>query len=347
MSEQREYPWGPAAATGVGSLPGEDPAEAVRIVFGELPELPHLPELPARGVGADMVGRTAGMLVEIPVEVRPSGWRVADRPGRDLARAASHLGRDLDALEEHAGTYTGPMKIQVAGVWTLAATVEGRSGDRLLADGGAVRDLAASLAEGVAAHIERVRRRVPGARLLVQVDEPALPGVLAGTVPTASGFGRLRAVPEPDAEDALRTLLDAVRAAGAAPAVHCCAPGAPIGLLRGAGADALSLDLSLVRRADYDAIGAAVEAGTGFLLGVFPGTDGGDTRVRTADLSDPAANVSVIRELWRRLGFAPDQLARAVAVTPACGLAGASPGRARAVLAACVRGARALRDAPE
>ena len=36
-------------ATGVGSLPGTDPAEAVRIVVGELPDLPHLPELPGRG----------------------------------------------------------------------------------------------------------------------------------------------------------------------------------------------------------------------------------------------------------------------------------------------------------
>ena len=36
-------------ATGVGSLPGTDPDEAVRIVVGELPDLPHLPELPERG----------------------------------------------------------------------------------------------------------------------------------------------------------------------------------------------------------------------------------------------------------------------------------------------------------
>lgn len=48
---QNGFPWPPASATGVGSLPGTDPAEALRLVFGELPDLPHLTELPARGPG--------------------------------------------------------------------------------------------------------------------------------------------------------------------------------------------------------------------------------------------------------------------------------------------------------
>ena len=33
------FPWGPGSATGIGSLPGTDPVEAARLVFGELPEL--------------------------------------------------------------------------------------------------------------------------------------------------------------------------------------------------------------------------------------------------------------------------------------------------------------------
>ena len=40
------FPWQPASATGVGSLPGTDPVEAQRLIFGELPDLPHLAELP-------------------------------------------------------------------------------------------------------------------------------------------------------------------------------------------------------------------------------------------------------------------------------------------------------------
>lgn len=343
MSEQQPYPWSEATATGVGSWPGTDPDEAVRTILGELPGLPHLPELPARGAGADMVGRTGGLLVDLPLEVRPTGWRVTARPGRDLARAASMLSYDLDALAEHAHAYSGPLKVQVAGPWTLASAVELRSEEKLLADAGAVRDLAASHREGVGAHLEEVRRRVPRARLIVQVDEPSLPAVLRGDVPTASGYGRLRAVERGTAEEHLRALFEAIARTGALPAAHCCAPAAPVDLLRRSGARALSLDATLLDRSGDEALGTAVEAGVGLLLGTVPAVDAPGTATA---LSDPAANVDPVRELWNRLGFAPGLLARAVVTTPVCGLAGASPGHARAALTACRRAARVLRDEP-
>jgi hypothetical protein len=55
---------------------------AARIVAGELPDFPYLPELPARGPGADLAGRTAALLIDMPVETTPGGWRIAERPGR-------------------------------------------------------------------------------------------------------------------------------------------------------------------------------------------------------------------------------------------------------------------------
>lgn len=345
MSEQHPYPWPAASSTGVGSWPGEDPDEAMRTVLGELPDLPHLPELPARGVGADMVGRTCGLLVEFPVEVQPSGWRVADSPGRDLGRAASLMSYDLDALTEHAHGFTGTLKVQVAGPWTLAASVELRNGQRLVSDPGACRDLAESHLEGVLAHLAEVRRRVPGARLLVQVDEPSLPAVLLGALPTASGYGRLPAVDRVRVEAALRLLFAAIEGTGAVPAAHCCAPGVPVDLLRRSGARALSLNALLLTRDHDETVGTAVEAGTGLLLGVVPSTDDA-APARTARMSDPAATVDPVRELWNRLGFSPDLLSRAVVTTPTCGLAGASPGHARAALNASRAGARVLRDEP-
>ena len=92
--------WTPGTATGIGSLPGTHPLEAARTVAGELPELPHLPELPARGVGADLIGRTAGLLVDLATEFVPSGYRVTARPGLEHRRAVDLLRTDLDALEE-------------------------------------------------------------------------------------------------------------------------------------------------------------------------------------------------------------------------------------------------------
>jgi len=57
------FPWEDGSATGIGSMPGTDPAEAMRVIAGELPGFPYLPELPDRGPGADLTGRTAALLV--------------------------------------------------------------------------------------------------------------------------------------------------------------------------------------------------------------------------------------------------------------------------------------------
>lgn len=331
--EAPSRPWAAGAATGVGSLPGTDIRDAVALVFGELPEFPHLPELPARGPGAGMIGRTAALLVDLPVEVAPSGWRLAGRPGRDLRRARDLLARDVDALEDVASGYAGALKLQVAGPWTLAAGIELPSGHRVLTDPGAVRDLAESLTEGVREHVAGVRRRVPGASVVVQFDEPTLPAVLAGALPTASGYGTVRAIDAATAERVLGEVLSAVPAD--ARAVHCCASGVPVDLLRSAGADAVAVDASLLRTEGYDALGSAVEAGVALWLGVVPATDA---------TVDHRAGLDTVRRIWRELGFADEAAAERVVPTPACGLAGASPHYARRAMSVVRDVGKALRD---
>ncbi len=320
-------PWG--AASGVGSLPGTDPAEALRVVLGELPDLPHLPELPDRGPGADLIGRSAALLVDLAVDLTPAGWRLVPRGGVDLRRAQELLARDLDALHDVAGTHRGQVKVQAAGPWTLAAGLERTRGERAVVDPGARRDLAQSLVEGLTAHVAAVSARVPGAQVVLQLDEPTLPTVLLGGLPTASGFGKLPAV----AEAEVQAELAAVVAAVPGPVVlHCCAHRAPLDLLRAAGADALSFDLGLVQ--DLDALGAAVDAGTHLFPGVVPGTD--------APLPQPGATASRLRAWWRELGFPADDLHTAVTLTPSCGLAGAGPAYARAAMTHVREAARYL-----
>ncbi len=116
------------AATGVGSLPGIDPLTTATWVLDELADLPHLPELPDRGLGADAIGRSAGLLVDLPVEATPGGWQVTGRPGSDLATARRLLTDDLAALEIAAHGYCGPLKVQVVGPITLAASLGRPSG---------------------------------------------------------------------------------------------------------------------------------------------------------------------------------------------------------------------------
>ena len=311
-------PWGPAS--GIGSLPGTDPAEAVRLVVGELPNFAHLPELPARGPGADLIGRSAAFLVDLSFDLTPAGWRLVPRPGIDQRRAKEFLARDLDALHDVAAGWAGPFKVQVGGPWTLAAGLERTRGDRAVVDAGARRDLAQSLAEGITAHVAAVAARLPGAQVVVQLDEPSVPAVLQGGLPTVSGFGKLAAVEAPVVEQELA----AVVAALPGPVVlHCCAPRAPLALFRAAGADALSFDLGLVQ--DLDAVGTAIEAGIHLLPGVVPGTD--------TDLPAAKATASRVRAWWRELGFPVDDLAAAVTLTPSCGLAGATPAYARTAMA--------------
>lgn len=317
-------------------MPGGDARKSAKTVTGSFEDFPFLPELPARGPGADMLGRTLGMLVEMYAHVEPSGWRVSDRPGRDTRRARSWLGEDLDALEEFTQGYEGPLKVQAVGPWTLAAGLELRGGEAALGDPGACRDLAASLAEGLRGHLADVRRRVPGAQVVLQLDEPSLVSVLRGQIRTASGYRTHRAVDRQVIEGTLRDVM----AVGDGPAiVHSCAPGVPFALLRRAGAAGVSFDFSLLTERDEEAVGEAVEGGTRLFAGVVPGTD--------AALSDPAGSVMGVRTLWRRLGLNPGTLAESLVLTPACGLAGASPGYARTALAHCARAARSLADNPE
>lgn len=341
----RDAVWGKAAATGVGSMPGEDAREAARTVTGTLEDFPFLPELPARGPGADMTGRTLGLLVELYAHLEPSGWRVGDRPGRDTRRARSWLGEDLDALEEFTQGDSGrprALKLSAVGPWTLAAGLERRNGEAVLGDAGACRDVAASLTEGLRGHLADVRRRVPGARPVLQLDEPMLTAVLLGRVPTASGYRSHGAVDRAVAEGALREIVGACEAEDVPVVVHSCAPGPPFALLRRAGVSGVSFDAALLTEGEDEAIGEAVEGGTVLFAGVLPG-DGPPA----GGLSDPAGSVSGVRSLWRRLGLSPALLTESVVVTPACGLAGASPAYARAALAHCVRAARSLADNPE
>lgn len=332
------------AGTGIGSLPGQNMDESVKLVMGELgerPGVPFLPELPGRGVGADMVGRGTSYLVELYAEVQPSGWRITERPGRDHRRARSYLSSDLDLFEEHTQGYVGPLKIQAAGPWTLAAAVELPHGDKLLADAGAVRDVAASLGEGLRLHVEDMRKRIPGAQLIVQLDEPALPGVLRGSVRTASGFGQLRAVEENVARDVLRTVIEGARRGGdgtgsTSVIVHCCAPDVPFGTLRDAGTDGISFDLGLLSERHDDVLGELIEGGALLFAGVVPSAD--------PDRAPSATGLADWITALRRLGFTPQRIAQSVIVTPSCGLAAASPTWARRALQLCRDTARALEE---
>ena len=253
--------------TAAGSLPGTDFRGALTAMAEALPEVLPLPELPARGVGSDMIGRALGLVSGLGFDLQPAGWRLVPNPGADHRRAVAQWRRDLDDTEELLQGFEGVLKIGVAGPWTLASSVERPLGDRLLADHGARRELAQALVEGVAGLRAEVSRRVPGATLWVQIDEPSLLAVAEGRVPTASGFSRHRRVDMPGLVEALRPLADGSW-------LHCCAPGRWVDVARRAGFAGVSVDAALV---DLDELAQWRDEGRGLILGVVDTARGPQT----------------------------------------------------------------------
>lgn len=308
--------------------------------MGELHSLTHLVELPARGVGADLVGRAGALLVDIAIDTVPRGYRITNRPGSVTRRAASLLGEDLDALEEaweNAGLRSSgrPVKVQAPGPITLAAYLELPGGHRAITDAGALRDLAASLVEGVRAHRAEVARRLE-TTVVVQLDEPALPAALRGRL---TGVTALTPVHPVDEQVAIGLFDECARIAEEV-TVHCCAPDVPWNVLRRSGVHAVAIDTAMLGADGLDGLGEFVDSGRTVQLGAVPAVE---PATRPA-VDEVAASVAALTD---RLGFPRQVLRERIGVTPACGLAGATPKWARTAVELCQKAADGIAADPE
>lgn len=329
-----------AAGSGIGSWPGTSPREAAEIVIGELHSLPHLPELPARGVGADIIGRAGALLVDIGIDTVPRGYRIASGRSAVARRATSLLEEDIDALEEaweKAGLRGGTraVKVQAPGPITLAALLELPGGHRAITDAGALRDLAGSLAEGVAAHRAELARRLD-TPVVVQFDEPSLPAALKGRL---TGVTSLTPVHPVDESVATGLLDDCVATVGAEVVLHSCAPELPWKMLQRSTVHAISVDMHTLAPPDLDGIGEFVDSGRTVMLGVVASTQ--PERLPSAEeLAKWAVSIT------DRLGLPRSVLQERLGITPACGLAGATPRWARKAIELTQQSAAAIAEDP-
>lgn len=330
-----------AAATGIGSWPGTSPRAAADVVVGELHQLPHLVELPARGIGADLIGRAGALLVDISIDTVPRGYRVAAGRSAVTRRAVSLLAEDVDAIEEAwekaglRGTQR-TVKVQAPGPITLAAQLELANGHRAITDPGALRDLAGSLAEGVAVHRAEIARRLE-CTAVVQLDEPSLPAALAGRL---SGVTSLTPVHPVDESVAAGLLDDCVATIGSDVAIHSCAPGLPWAMLRRSTVGAVSFDLSTLTAGELDGVGEFLESGRTAMVGVVAAT----APERRPSAEEVAKSVVAVTD---RLGFARTVLPEQIGVTPACGMAGATTQWARTAIELTQKAADAIAEDPE
>jgi methionine synthase II (cobalamin-independent) len=311
-------------------------------VVGELgAAMAHLVELPARGVGADIIGRAGALLIDIAIDTVPRGYRLVARPGAVMRRSVSLLGEDIDALEE-AWELAGlrgsgrPIKVQAPGPITLAAELELPNGHRAITDLGAFNDIAASLAEGVATHRASVSRRLD-TPVVVQFDEPSLPAAVAGRLAGVTSLSSVAAIEETLAT----TMLDiCAAAAGAEVSVHSCAASIPWKVMQNSAISAVAVDVGTLKAADLDAVAEFVESGRVVMLGVVASS----APAREPAMEEVATRAAAITD---RLGFGRSVLLDRIGITPACGLAAATPDWARTAIGLARRVAEAFADDPE
>jgi hypothetical protein len=326
--------------TALGDWPGQDPVEALRIIRGELgsPNLPFLPSLPDRGVGSDEIGRTAGLLPELPVDLQPHGWRLVDRPGKDVRRAVSALSTDFNVLADVVGSEERPadaLKVHCRGPLSLAANLHLHNGERALLDYGARRDLRDALVDGVRSLLQRAATASPGAELTLQLDEPEITGVLAGSIPTSSGYRTLRAVPEQEAVEAWTLVAEGAREAGAAAVVLSFRTAQQLPLVLRVPGIGVAVPVDGASNREWEALAELVEAGRSLWAGLQVPTG---PRPRVQETAD-----ALLRP-WRGLGLALQSLG-SVRLVPAGSLAERGPDSARRILAHLHQSADALNQA--
>ena len=198
-------------ASGRGDFPGDDLAEAMSRVEGELgaPHLPFLPRLPALGWRSTPLARTLAVCEGLAFDGASFGWRMVHSGGRgarESALAQDRLLSDINLLADRVGAQkkrfgsgqdTAPVyKIQLVGPLTLAASIYLPGGERAISDAGASRDLLESFLEGLERWVESLREalQAPQALIAVQLDESEFQRLLEGTIPTVSGFRSLSAL---------------------------------------------------------------------------------------------------------------------------------------------------------
>ena len=198
-------------ASGLGDFPGDDLAEAMSRVEGELgsPHLPFLPHLPALGWRSTPLARTLAMCEGLAFDGASFGWRMVHSGGRgarESALAQDRLLSDINLLADRVGAQkkrfgsgqdtAAVYKIQLVGPLTLAASIYLPGGERAISDAGASRDLLESFLEGLERWVESLREalQVPRALIAVQLDESEFQRLLEGSIPTVSGFRSLSAL---------------------------------------------------------------------------------------------------------------------------------------------------------
>jgi hypothetical protein len=313
-------------STTIGALPHCDPGEAVEFILRHTPALPSAPALPARSRREGMIAQAATGIAGVAV-LADGSLDLCHRYLDPEAPIVPGFGGDayvgLRAFLTAFADREGPLKVYVTGPVTLGVALHAAGVEPALAfeiAGRAVRQRAAALAD-------LVLRRVPGAQLVVFVDEPAIAQL------TEPGFPIT-----PDAGVDMVSGALAVLEGRAITGLHCCRR-ADWRLALGAGPDVLSLP-----------VGAGLVDHAGTLADFLE--RGGRVAWGAVPVDGPVG--TSVDYLWRRLadefcqlangGCDPAALRTNALVTPVCTLAHHGTTQADHVMALTTGLAQRLHD---
>ncbi|GAA1157192.1 hypothetical protein [Nesterenkonia sandarakina] len=317
----------------VGVMPGTNLLRSAELHAAELPapHLPGLPELPGRGLHSQLMGRSLAQLSELATELTSYGWRLTQRPGADDQRARGWLRSDVDTLADLRGQRResgldpvaedgrgAPLALELLGPISLMAGLALPSGEKVLTDHGARRDLAASLATGAAEHLSHVRRACAPSSLTVVLTEPDYTRVRSGLIPTVSGYRTIRALEREEARGYLGAMIETLQHAGAdevlldlggrVEAEHI----QDFRAERGPRADGFGVDLTTMQAPGWERTAELVESGASMLASMLTSAEtaaaarlGSPEAARRGETQLPQVSELArrLRGPWERLGM--------------------------------------------
>lgn len=330
-------------ATGIGSVPFDNPRYAVESILRHFPEAPFWPQLSRLGAREDMIAQYSGAMPGITVGAN-NGKIVMDT-SRDLTGELESFYRDyMDSLSDAgapgwerfalssefaggiapfedalAGHGSRPfVKVQTTGPCTFALSCQDAGGLPVYFRE-ELRDVVTkAMAMKSRWQIRRFRRYAKD--VICFLDEPAL---------AAFGSSAYVGVQREDVVDTLREVVAAIQSEGALAAMHCCGNtdwSIPIE----AGVDIVNFDAYEYGEtiARYRApVRALFDRGGALAWGIVPTS----AAIREETVETLADRLERAMAVLAGKGFDRDEMARQAMITPSCGAGCMEPADAERV----------------
>lgn len=345
-------------ATGIGSMPFADPAEAVQIVLDNLPEAPMWPQLPRRDLLEQMETQYSGGLPRAVIdrEKERLSFDVSGDSSEEMAEFYENYITAMDPEEgngdcsplalapeyaaglyemkarlEKAGGKLPFVKVQTTGPISFALTVTDEN-KRALYYNDAFLDMAVKALAMKSRW--QIQTFAPFAeKIICFIDEPIL---------SAFGSSTYVSVTRDDVVARLGEVIEAVHADGALAGVHCCG-NTEWSILVDAGADIVNFDAFGYGDtiAMYpDAIDALLAKGGALAWGVVPTSEA----IRDQAVESLVAVYEKHADALVAKGLDKNILNRQACITPSCGTGSMKPDDAKRVFEMTKALSTALRE---